>query len=121
MLQAEVEVGSPGMPHIVIGIHRQEVGTRAREISPSMCGVHTEAFAHISIHDDMATYYLVNGNTSERFGMDTAHAGTNFSCTRPYLLTVDANDNVRFLMDYFQTNVYSVGLNRARFTILKII
>jgi len=68
---------------------------------------------------DITTYFLVNGNASERFGMDS-HAPSNFSCTRPYLLTVDASDNVRFIVDSSSGNEYEVGLNTARWTMLKL-
>ena len=67
----------------------------------------------------ITTYYVVNGNASERFGMDS-HAPSNFSCTRPYLLTVDATDNVRFIIDSSSGNEFEVGLNAARWTMLKM-
>jgi hypothetical protein len=67
----------------------------------------------------ITTFYVVNGDASERFGMDS-HAPSNFSCTRPYLLTVDAADNVRFIIDSSSGNEFGVGLNAARWTMLKL-
>jgi hypothetical protein len=68
---------------------------------------------------DINTYYLVNGNVATKFGNES-HAPSNFSCTRPYLLTVSASDNVRFVIDSSSGNEYEVGLNNARLTMLKL-
>lgn len=68
---------------------------------------------------DINTYYLVNGNPAAKRGNES-HAPSNFSCTRPYLLTVAASDNVRFVIDSSSGNEYEVGLNNARLTMLKL-
>ena len=68
---------------------------------------------------DINTFYLVNGNSSVKFGNES-HAPNNFSCTRPFLLTVQANDNVRFIIDSSSGNDYEVGLSRSRITMLKL-
>ena len=68
---------------------------------------------------DINTYYLVNNNSASRRGNES-HAPSNFSCTRPYLLTVAASDNVRFVIESSSGNEYEVGLNSARLTMLKL-
>jgi len=68
---------------------------------------------------DINTYYLVNGNVAAKFGNES-HSPSNFSCTRPYLLTVNASDNVRFVIDSSAGNEYEVGLNSTRLTMLKL-
>jgi hypothetical protein len=68
---------------------------------------------------DINTYYLLNGNPAARRGNES-HAPSNFSCTRPYLLTVNASDNVRFVIDSSSGNEYEVGLNTAQLTMLKL-
>ena len=68
---------------------------------------------------DITTYYVVNGNASERFGMDS-HAPSNFPCTQPYLLTVDASNNVRFIIDSSLGNEFGIRLNAARWAFLKL-
>lgn len=68
---------------------------------------------------DLYTYYIKNGNTAVQFAKET-HSPTSFSCTRPYLFTASASDNVRFIMESFAGNEYEVGLNSTRFTMLKL-
>ena len=68
---------------------------------------------------DINTFYLVNGNSSVKFGNES-HQPNNFSCTRPFLLTVSASDNVRFIIDSSSGNDYEVGLSRSRLTMLKL-
>jgi len=68
---------------------------------------------------DINTYYLVNNNPASKRGNES-HAPSNFSCTRPYLLTVAASDNVRFVIESSSGNEYEVGLNSARLTMLKL-
>lgn len=68
------------------------------------------------------TFYLVNhsgGNPAPRYGKET-HAPEDFSCTRPYLLTVQANDHVQFIIDSSSGDEYEVGLNAVRLSILKL-
>lgn len=64
---------------------------------------------------DITSFFLVNGNA--RFGVDSS---ANFSCTRPYLIPVDASDNVRFVIDSSSGNDFEVGLVTTRLTILKL-
>lgn len=61
---------------------------------------------------------MKNGNASVKFGKET-HSTSSFSCTRPYLMTANANDNVRFILESAAGNNYDVGLNSTRFTVLK--
>ena len=68
---------------------------------------------------DISTYYIVNANPGSRRGREL-HTPSNFSCTRPYMLTVNASDNVRFVIDSSSRNEYEVGLNSTRLTILKL-
>lgn len=68
---------------------------------------------------DITTFYTLNGNANVKFGKES-HAPSNFSCTRPYLLSVHAGDNVRFILDSSSGNEYEVGLNTARLTLLKL-
>jgi hypothetical protein len=67
---------------------------------------------------DINTYYVKNGNVSVKFGSES-HAPSNFSCTRPYLMTVNASDNVRFIVDSSSGNDYEAGINASRLTMLK--
>ena len=60
------------------------------------------------------------GQQAARNYKSTVEVKSNFSCTRPYLLTVAASDNVRFVIDSSSGNEYEVGLNNARLTMLKL-
>ena len=68
---------------------------------------------------DISTYYIVNANVANRRGRES-HAPSNFSCTSPYLLPLNASDNVRFVIDSSSGNDYEVGLNSVRLTMLKL-
>ena len=68
---------------------------------------------------DTNTFYLVNGNSSVKFGSEL-HVSNRFRCSRPFLLTASASDNVRFIIDSSSGNNYEVGLSRTRITILKL-
>ena len=68
---------------------------------------------------DIHSFYLVNGNSEVKFGSEF-HASNKFSCTRPFLLTANASDNVRFIIDSSSGNEYEVGLSRTRLTMLKL-
>jgi hypothetical protein len=67
---------------------------------------------------DINTYYVKNGDVSVKFGGES-HSPSNFSCTRPYLITVNASDNVRFIVDSSSGNDYEAGINASRLTMLK--
>ena len=68
---------------------------------------------------DTNTFYLVNGNASVQFGSEL-HVSNRFRCSRPFLLTASASDNVRFIIDSSSGKDYEVGLSRTRITILKL-
>lgn len=65
------------------------------------------------------TYYVVNGDATVPYGTEV-HASTNFTCTRPVLLTLNANDNVRFVIEASTGYDYEVGLDSTKLTILKL-
>ena len=69
---------------------------------------------------DIYTYYLKNGVSTIKYGCEQ-HVGSGaFSCTRPYLMTVSANDDVRFIMDSMTGNEYDVGIRCCRIQIMKL-
>ena len=69
---------------------------------------------------DIYTYYLKNGDADTKYGCEQ-HVGSGaFSCTRPYLMSVSENDNVRFIMDSMTGTEYDVGIRCCRFQIIKL-
>jgi hypothetical protein len=69
---------------------------------------------------DVYSYYVKNGDASEKYGSEQ-HVGSGaFSCTRPYLMSVSANDNVRFIMDSVTGNEYEVGIRSCRIHFIKL-
>ena len=69
---------------------------------------------------DIYSYYIKNGDASQKYGCEQ-HVGSGaFACTRPYLVSVNANDNIRFIMDSVVTNVYDVGIRSCRIHFIKL-
>lgn len=69
---------------------------------------------------DVRTYYIKNGDTSKKYGMEI-HAGANsFTCTRPYLMVLNQNDTVRFIIDSTVGNTFEAGIDTCRLTFCKI-
>lgn len=69
---------------------------------------------------DIWTYYVKNGDTSKKYGMET-HAGANsFTCTRPYLMVLNQNDTIRFIIDSSVGNTFEAGIDTCRLTFCKI-
>jgi hypothetical protein len=68
---------------------------------------------------DNTTYYVVNGDGATPYGREV-HPSAKFACTRPLLLTLSANDNVRFVIDSSVSAAYDVGLDSTKLTILKL-
>lgn len=65
------------------------------------------------------TYYVINGDGSMPYGSEV-HAPAKFACTRPLLLSLNAQDNVRFVIDSSTGYEYEVGLDSSKLTILKL-
>jgi len=69
---------------------------------------------------DVYSYYLKNGDADTKYGCEQ-HVGSGaFSCTRPYLMSVSANENVRFILDSVTGNEYDVGIRCCRVQIVKL-
>lgn len=69
---------------------------------------------------DLSTYYLKNGNTATKYGVER-HPGTNsFTCTRPYLMVLEENDTIQFIVDSLVSNTFEAGINTSRVTFLKL-
>jgi hypothetical protein len=69
---------------------------------------------------DLSTYYVKNGNTTNKYGVEK-HPGTeSFTCTRPYFMVLEANDTIRFLIDSSVGNTFEAGINVCRLTFLKL-
>ena len=68
---------------------------------------------------DITSFYVKNADSSARLGAES-HAPQNFSATRPYLMTVNAGDNVRFVIDSSSGNDYEAGIASSRVTFLKL-
>jgi hypothetical protein len=69
---------------------------------------------------DIWTYYIKNGDTTKKYGMET-HAGANsFTCTRPYLMVLNQNDTIRFIIDSSISNTFEAGIDTCRVTFFKL-
>lgn len=69
---------------------------------------------------DVYSYYLKNGDADTKYGCEQ-HVGSGpFSCTRPYLMSVSTNQNVRFILDSVTGNEYDVGIRCCRIQIVKL-
>lgn len=71
------------------------------------------------LEGDTFTYYLKNGNATVKYGCEQHH-GTSFACTRPYFITVELNDTIRFLIDSSSANEFDIGIERSRLMFLKM-
>jgi predicted RecA/RadA family phage recombinase len=68
---------------------------------------------------DVSTYYVKNGNASVKFGKE-AHPVSGFACTSSYVMMVNANDDVRFVVDSVAGNEYEAGVDAARLTLVRL-
>ena len=68
----------------------------------------------------VTSFYVKNADASTKYGAES-HPPDMFAATRPYLMTVGAGDNVRFVMDASVGGEDAeVGVEASRFTILKL-
>lgn len=68
---------------------------------------------------DVTSYFLKNADVSLKWGAES-HLPLTFSTTRPYLMTVGANDNVRFVLESSSRDDYEAGIASCRLTMLKL-
>jgi len=66
------------------------------------------------------SYYLKNGNPVTKYGCEQ-HVGSGpFCCTRPYLISVNVNDDICFMVESVVGNEYEVGIRSCRIHMIKL-